>query len=128
MKKLRSKTLGILINELNRLMHKWENYQKKDICITKIDKVEIFYVVYNKVALLTRRLSEMGTRNCHQIIFRKVWAIYLEMLIKKNFLYDSDSDEIEIRLFFWQFSQNFGTYLVVFVLRFCIHGHRVRVT
>ena len=40
-----------------------------------IDKVEIFHVLHNKAALLTTRRSERGTRNRHQIIFRKAWTI-----------------------------------------------------
>ena len=69
-----------------------------------------------------RRHSEPGTRNCHQIIFKKVWAIYIEIVNQKmNFLYDSD--EIAIRLPFYRF-----LFLVVFfgALKFFIHGHGVR--
>ena len=36
-----------------------------------IDKVKIFCVSHDKVVLLTSRRSERGTRNRHQIIFRK---------------------------------------------------------
>ena len=86
MKKLCSKTLKTL-TELNRPVAvqymSRQTSQKKAICInstlvysvsqyyTNIDKVEMFYVLHNKVALLTRRHSEWGTRNRHQTIFRK---------------------------------------------------------
>ena len=47
----------------------------------------MFHVLHNKVALLMRRRSEQGIRNCHQIIFRKVWTIYIENVDQKmNFL------------------------------------------
>ena len=83
-------------------MHKWETSQEKAVCNTYIEKVEILHVLHNKVALLMRRRSEPGTRNCHQIIFRRVWTIYIENVNQKmNFLYDSD--EIEIRLPFYRF-------------------------
>ena len=53
--------------------------KKLYICIiytyTNIDKVKIFYVIHNEVALLTRKCSERGTRNCHQRMFRKVLTI-----------------------------------------------------
>ena len=40
-----------------------------------------------KVALLTRRRSEQGTRNHHPGIFRKVWTKYIENVDQKmNFL------------------------------------------
>ena len=72
-------------------MHKWETSQKKAFCNTNIEKVEILHVLHAKVALLMRRRSELGTRNCHQIIFRKVWTRYIENVDQKmNFLYDSD--------------------------------------
>ena len=48
-----------------------------------------------------RKHSELGTRNCHQKSFRKVWTIYIENVDQKmNFLYGSD--EIEIRLSFYR--------------------------
>ena len=87
MKKLCSKTFKTL-TELNRPVAvqymSQQNSQKKAICInsilvysvsqyhTNIDKVEMFYILHNKVALLTRRYSERETRNRHQIIFGKV--------------------------------------------------------
>ena len=50
-----------------------------------MEKVEIFHVLRNKVALLMRRRSEQGTRNCHQPIFRKVFiiCIYIENVDQK---------------------------------------------
>ena len=44
---------------------------------TDIDKVKIFCVLHDKVALLTRRCSERGTRNRHQRVFRKVLILVL---------------------------------------------------
>ena len=53
---------------------------------------------YKKITLLTRRHSEQGTINHHQIISRKVWTIYYQYIQnvdqKMNFY---DSDEIEIK-------------------------------
>ena len=53
--------------------------EKLYICImytyTNIDKVKIFCVIHNEDALLTRKCSEWGTRNCHQRMFRKVLTI-----------------------------------------------------
>ena len=43
--------------------------------LTNIDKVKIFWILHDTVALLTRRHSERGTRNCHEIIFRKLFTI-----------------------------------------------------
>ena len=78
-------------------MHKCETSQKKAFRNTNIEKVEILYVLHDKVTLLRRRRSERGTRNCHQRMFRKVWTTYIENVDQKmNFLYDSY--EIEIRL------------------------------
>ena len=33
---------------------------------TNIDKVEVFHVLHDNVAVLMGRRSERGTRNCHQ--------------------------------------------------------------
>ena len=52
--------------------------------------------------------------------FLKVWT-YLKMLIKRWIFYDID--EIEIRLPFYRSFSTFGIYLVVFALKFVIHGH-----
>ena len=91
-------------------MHKWETPQKKAFCNTNIEKVEILHVLHDKVALLIRRRSERGTRNCHQRVCRKVCTIYIENVDQKmNFLYDSD--EIEIRL---PFCRSFSTFWNIF--------------
>ena len=50
---------------------------------TNIDKVEIFHILRDKVALLTLRRSEWETRNFNQIIFRKAWTIYIENVDKR---------------------------------------------
>ena len=39
-------------------MHKWETSQKKAFCNTNTEKVEVLYVLNDKVALLMRRRSE----------------------------------------------------------------------
>ena len=49
---------------------------------TNIENVEILHVLHYKVALLMRKRSEWGTKNIHQIIFRKVWTMQ-KMLIKR---------------------------------------------
>ena len=73
MKKLSSKTLKSL--GISKKL-----FRKKAFVLqhTDIEKVEIFHVLHNKVALLLRRRSKRGTRNHHQIIFSKVWTIYIE--------------------------------------------------
>ena len=87
-------------------MRKWETSQKKAFCNNNIEKVEILHVLHDKVALLMRRNSERRTRNCHQIIFGKVWTIYVENVDQKiNILYNSD--EIEIRLPFYKSCSTF---------------------
>ena len=55
---------------------------------TNISKVKIFSkVLHDKVALLTRRCSERGTWNRHQIIFRKVLTYtYRKCWSKDEFL------------------------------------------
>ena len=91
MKKLCSKTLKTLINEWSRPVHKRKASQKRAICIlyfciakyTNTEKVEIFHVLHNQGALLMKRRSEWGTRNCHQVIFRKVWTIHKENVDQK---------------------------------------------
>ena len=68
-------------------MHKRETSQKKAFCDSNIEKVEILHLLHDKVALLMRKHSERGTRNCHQKGFRKVWTIYRENVDQKmNFL------------------------------------------
>ena len=69
LKKLKAEQTSI-VHKVRKLLG------KKAICIikyyTNIDKVKMFHVLHNKVALLTRRRSERGTRNRHQRTFRKV--------------------------------------------------------
>ena len=47
------------------------------LTLTKLKyfKIEIFHVLDNKVALLTRQGSERATKNCHQRTFTKIWTI-----------------------------------------------------
>ena len=74
-KKLCSKTLKTLTNELNRpVLLKWEFSQKKAICIIVYSywKNQNISCLTDKVLLMMRRRSECGTRNRHQRIFRKV--------------------------------------------------------
>lgn len=40
--------------------------KQNSLFYTNIDKAEIFHVVHGKVALLTRKRSEHGTRDCGQ--------------------------------------------------------------
>ena len=77
-------------------MHYWETSQRKTIYIIvyltlTVDNVKIFCVLHNKVAMLSRRLSERGTRNHYQIIFRKVlkpYGMHIENVDQKmNFLW-----------------------------------------
>ena len=54
-----------------------DTYQKKTICIivltlyANIDKVEIFHILCDKVALLTLRRSEWETRSRDQIVLER---------------------------------------------------------
>ena len=66
MKKLCSKILKNLINELNKSVHKREISYSYTETSTDIEKIEIFHAYLEKVALLMRRNSERGTRNRHQ--------------------------------------------------------------
>ena len=45
------------------------------ICFFFFWNSPIFCILHNKVALLTRRCFERGTRNCHHRIFKKVLTI-----------------------------------------------------
>ena len=67
-----------MLNELEQTSSKCisEKLRKNFFVLlyTNIDKAKIFYVIHDKVALLTR-CSEWGTRNQHQRIFRKVLTI-----------------------------------------------------
>ena len=77
MKKLCSETL----KPLNKLSRRGEKLRRKKVFVvlqyTKVDKVKIFCVLHDKVALLTRRRSERGTRNRYKIISRKLLTIYI---------------------------------------------------
>ena len=101
-------------NGSSQCIYKWETSQKKSylyLSYTNIDKVKIFCVLHDKVALLTRRYSERETRNRHQRIFRKV--LTMKTLIKRWIFYDSETD---IRLSFHRSLSTFRIYLVVFAL------------
>ena len=65
------------LTEQTSIVYKVRKRLRKNLFVlysiyTNIAKVEMFHVLRNKVALLTRSHSEQGTRNCHQRIFRKV--------------------------------------------------------
>ena len=65
------------LTEQTSIVYKVRKRLRKNLFVlysiyTNIAKVEIFHVLRNKVALLTRSHSEQGTRNRHQRIFRKV--------------------------------------------------------
>ena len=81
--------------------------KKKSFCNTNIEKIEILHVLHDTVALLMRRRSERGARNCHQIIFRKFWTIE-KVGQKMNFYM---TDEIEIR---FRFYRSFSTFWNIF--------------
>ena len=77
------------ISEITRLNHKFQISEQTSqkghlnlyLLYTYISKVEIFHVLvlHNKVAMLTRKLSERGTRYRHERIFRKVLTIYISI-------------------------------------------------
>ena len=69
------KHLKTLINELNRLGEKLIRKEVLVLWYTNIDKVTIFCVLHDKVALLTRRRSERATRNREEITLRKSLTI-----------------------------------------------------
>ena len=76
MKKLCLKKTETL-TEQTSIVYKVRKLLRKSLFVlysiyTNIAKVEMFHVLRNKVALLTRSHSEQGTRNRHQRIFRKV--------------------------------------------------------
>ena len=58
-------------------------------------KNEIILALHDKIAPLTRRYSEQGTRYYEQRFFRKVWTRY-KTLIKRWILDDSDETEISL--------------------------------
>ena len=76
MKKLWSKTLKTLINELIRPVRICEKLLKKSyLYYSKASNTEIFerfYGLHDKVALLMRRRCEQGTRNRHQKFLDKL--------------------------------------------------------
>ena len=70
----------LIINELEQTNSQCisEKLLRKKLFVlqyTNIDKVKIFCVSLDKVALQTRKCSEQGTRNRQQRIFRKVLTI-----------------------------------------------------
>ena len=99
----------------SQCIFKWENSQKKATYLylqyTNIDKVKIFCVLHDKVALLRRRYSERETRNRHQRIFRKV--LTMKTLIRRWIFHGSETDN---RLPFHRSLSTFRIYLVVFAL------------
>ena len=106
---------------------KWANFSKKRclhfITLT-LAKLK-YFMSYNKIVLLTRRRSELGSRNRLQIIFRNVWTKYMS-IYKKCWSKDEFFViliKLRLDLLFNDFSQRFGIYLVVFALKFFIHGH-----
>ena len=74
MKRLHLNKLKTLTEQTSAVHDKWGNFSEKNYLYysiyTNIEKVEIFHVLLNKVALLTRNHFERVTRNCHQITFR----------------------------------------------------------
>ena len=99
MKKLYSKTLKTLINELNRPVHecKWETFQKKAICILiyyNIEEAEISHVFTIKSHC---QWEDVLSRE-HEIVtkdFLERFGTYIKkMLIKRWIFYDSDETEI----------------------------------
>ena len=80
MKKLCWEILKIQINELSRL---GQNVLRKKVPFILYTDI-ILCILYNEIALLTRRRFEQGARNRNQIIFRKLLTIYIQkMLIKQ---------------------------------------------
>ena len=46
-----------------------------------IGKVEMIHVFHNNVALRSRRLSEHGTSNRDQRLYRKFWTRYIQTFL-----------------------------------------------
>ena len=88
-----------------------------------MDKLEIFHVLHDKVAVLTRRCSKWGTKICQQRILegRDHICIYTKCWSKYEFF--DYSDEIEIRLSFYRSFSQFGIDLMAVVLKIFIYGH-----
>ena len=59
------------------------------------------------------RRSECGTRNRHQIIFRKIWSIYIEN-VDKNMIFFVTLIKLRLDFLFTDLSKHFGIYFVVF--------------
>ena len=88
-------------------MHKRETFQKKAFCNSNIEKVEILHVLHNKIAL------EWGNilSGEQEIVTKKVlerFGPYIENVDENLY----DSDEIEIKLFF--FNRFFSTFWNIF--------------
>ena len=100
-----------MINELDRLVHKSENYLRKKLFVsqyTNTEKVETFHVLHEKVALRMRGHSKLGTRNRHQRTFRKVGNTYVE-----NDKFFKTLMNLRLDFLFTNLPQHFGRYLVV---------------
>ena len=88
---------------LTEFLERFEPYihkitsSKSEFLMTLIKLRFDFLVWHDKVALLTRRRSERGTRNYQQRVFRKVWTIYTQNNMIKKWIFD-DPDKIAIRL------------------------------
>ena len=110
MKKLCSEPLKTLFNELNRPGRAWfRNFSENSylhysiLALTKLK----YFVLRDKVLLVTKRRSERETRNRHQRVFRKdrtIYYIYKIMIIGWIFC---DSDKYEIRLPFYRYFSAF---------------------
>ena len=103
----------LIINELEQTNSQCisEKLLRKKLFVlqyTNIDKVKIFCVSLDKVALQTRKCSEQGTRNRQQRIFRKVLTIQEKIDQKSNFF---DSSETDIKL---PFCSSFSTFKNIF--------------
>ena len=81
-----------------------------------LTKLRYCYVLHDKGALITRRRSERGSRNRHQIVFREIWTMYGKYWWK---------NELFMTLMKLRLDFHFGIYLVVFAIKFFIYGHEV---
>ena len=112
-----------LLMDWNRpTVHKVEkkSYKLYYSSYTNIDKVKIFCVLHDKVALLRKRCSERGTRNRHQRIFRKVLNHVRKGWSKDDFFMTL---KLILDFPFADLSQHLRIYLVIFALKYFIHGH-----
>ena len=101
-------------NELERLVDEKRLKSGK----ANIDKFEIIRILHDKVALLTRKYSELETENRRQRKFRKVWTKYLQNF--DQFL--MAQKKLSLHFLFTDLFQHFGIHLVVFALKPFIHG------